>query len=145
MKMVDRSARLPIRYMHNIQKNSIQGEARLAVAATGFHYKELRISHHDRWAKRKQLGKPSSVPERLHSGAVTAINATIAVWEGYHETMDNVSAWLRRFRTYEDVMVQARNRSTKSCRPDRMARDNVGVVLGWSTKSCRPDRMARLA
>ena len=48
-----------------------------------------------------------AVYQSLHSGAVTAINATIAVWEGYHETMDNVSAWLRRFRTYEDVMVQA--------------------------------------
>ena len=69
-----------------------------------------------------------AVYQSLHSGAVTAINATIAVWEGYRETMDNVSAWLRRFRTYEDVMVQARSvNEIMQARQD----GKVGVVLGW--------------
>ena len=34
----------------------------------------------------------------LHAGRVTAINATIAIWEGYLETMNNIAAWAPRFQ-----------------------------------------------
>lgn len=64
----------------------------------------------------------------LHSGDITAINATIAVWEDYHHTMDNIATWFNRFKQYEDLMVQA-----KSVSDIEEARNNgkVGVVLGW--------------
>ena len=38
-----------------------------------------------------------SVYESLHAGRVTAINATIAVWEGFGETLDHIASWLGRF------------------------------------------------
>ena len=38
------------------------------------------------------------VYKSLHSGGVTAINATIAIWEGFHETMRNLEDWYARFQ-----------------------------------------------
>ena len=77
----------------------------------------------------------------LHSGGVTAINATITVWENYRECMDNISAWLRRFRTEGHLMhvtsvagiLQAKEQG------------NVGVVFGWQNASPIESELDRLA
>ena len=77
----------------------------------------------------------------LHSGGVTAINATIAVWENYRETMDNISAWLNRFRAYEDTLAQV-----ASVADILQAKEDgkVGVILGWQNASPIENDLDRL-
>ena len=36
----------------------------------------------------------------LRDGGVTAVNATSAIWEGFQETLDNLTTWLRWFEDY---------------------------------------------
>ena len=48
-----------------------------------------------------------AVFDSLSKGGVTAINATIAVWEGYAEAMDNVAAWIRRFGERERTSLRS--------------------------------------
>ena len=49
-----------------------------------------------------------AVFQSLHAGGVTAINATVATWENYQETLDNIAAWFRRLREYNDTLVQVK-------------------------------------
>ena len=83
-----------------------------------------------------------SVVDSLSNGRVTAINATSAVWEGYRETLDNTSAWLRRFDEHSDVLVQA-----KTVGDILKAKEDgrVGVVLGWQNASPIENDLDRLA
>ena len=47
------------------------------------------------------------VYDSLSAGQVTGINATIAIWENYRETMDNLAAWIHRFETQSETLSQA--------------------------------------
>ena len=49
-----------------------------------------------------------AVFQSLHAGGVTAINATVATWENYQQTLDNIAAWFRRLREYNDILVQVK-------------------------------------
>ena len=82
-----------------------------------------------------------NVYDSLHNGGVTAINATIAVWENYRECMDNLAGWLHRFER-DDRLVQA-----KSVRDILSAKEEgkVGVVLGWQNASPIENDLNRLA
>ena len=82
-----------------------------------------------------------AVYRSLHDGGVNAINATITVWENYRECMDNIKAWLRRFRT-ERNLVQAR--SVREIL-DAKEQGNVGVVFGWQNASPIENDLDRLA
>ena len=82
-----------------------------------------------------------AVYRSLHNGGVNAINATITVWENYRECMDNIKAWLRRFRT-ERNLVQAR--SVREIL-DAKEQGNVGVVFGWQNASPIENDLDRLA
>ena len=83
----------------------------------------------------------SAVYQSLHNGGVTAINATIAVWENYRECMDNIAAWLRRFRTEEHLVQATSVRDILSAKED----GKVGVVLGWQNASPIENDLDRLA
>lgn len=83
-----------------------------------------------------------AVYQSLSAGGVTAINATIAVWEGYRDTMDNIAAWLRRFRQYDSILVQAT--TAKHILQVKRA-GKVGVVLGWQNASPIENDLDRLA
>ena len=83
-----------------------------------------------------------AVYRSLHAGAVTAINATIAVWEGYQETMDHIAAWLRRFDDYADTLVQAR--SVEDILRAKQE-GKAGVILGWQNASPIGNDLDRLA
>lgn len=74
----------------------------------------------------------SAVYRSLESGGVTGINATIAVWEGFTETMDNIAEWMVRFREFEDVISQA-----TSVKDILQAKEEgkTGVVFGWQNTS----------
>ena len=41
----------------------------------------------------------------LHQGGLTAINATVAVWENFTETLDNIARWYPRFEKYADIIM----------------------------------------
>ena len=73
-----------------------------------------------------------AVYESLKSGGVTGINATIAIWEGFAKTMDNIAGWMTRFREYEDLISQAT--SVKDILQAK-AEGKTGVVIGWQNTS----------
>ena len=82
-----------------------------------------------------------AVYKSLHSGGVTAINATIAVWENYRETLDNITAWLGRFRTYEETLSQATSvKDILQAKKD----GKTGVILGWQNASPIENDLDRL-
>ena len=83
-----------------------------------------------------------AVYKSLHNGGVSAINATIAIWENYRETMDNLAAWDQRFIRYQDILVQA----TSADGISQAKKDGkVGVVLGWQNASPIENDLNRLA
>ena len=45
-----------------------------------------------------------AVFERLRAGNITAINATVATWENFTQTMAHLAAWMRRFRERDDIL-----------------------------------------
>ncbi len=46
---------------------------------------------------------------RLRRGGLTAINATVAVLENFRQTVQNISAWYRRFEQYTDLIMPVRS------------------------------------
>ena len=83
-----------------------------------------------------------AVYQSLHASGVTAFNATVATWEGYRETLDNIAAWLRRFREYDDVFVQVRTvDEILQAKKD----GKVGVILGSQNASSIENDLDRLA
>ena len=82
-----------------------------------------------------------SVYQSLHAGGITAINATSAVWENYPQAMDNIAAWLRRFREYHDILIPVKT-------PDDILQakqeGKVGIILGWQNASPIENDLSRL-
>ncbi len=78
----------------------------------------------------------------LQEGRVTGINATIAIWENFRETMDNLAAWVHRFESYGDTMIQAR---TVGDILRAKEEGKVGVALGWQNASPIENDLNRLA
>ena len=82
-----------------------------------------------------------AVYESLSLGGVTAINATIATWEGFAKTLDNISAWSLRFKersdsitlveTVDDILEAKRNGRT-------------GIILGWQNATPIENDLDRL-
>ena len=83
-----------------------------------------------------------AVYQSLHSGRVTAINATIAVWEDYRETMDNIAAWMPRFEAYDATLVRVT--STKEILQAKKD-GKVGIIFGFQNGNPIGDRLDRLA
>ncbi len=83
-----------------------------------------------------------AVYQNLRSGGVTAINATIAIWENYRDTMDNITAWFRRFREYGDILTPVKSADDIL----QAKRDGkVGIVFGWQNASPIENDLDRLA
>ncbi len=78
----------------------------------------------------------------LDAGRVTGINATIAIWEGFAQTMDNLAAWVHRFETRADTLVQARSAGDILQAKEQ---GKTGVVLGWQNASPIENDLDRLA
>ena len=68
----------------------------------------------------------------VYAGRVTAFNATIAIFEKFHEAMDNIAGWYERLDRWSDTLtpitsvndIHEAKRSGKS-----------GVVFGWQNAS----------
>ena len=87
-------------------------------------------------------GESPSVYESLHAGEVTAINATIAVWEGFRETLDNIARWPRRFAEHSDTLVQAHSAADiVQAKSD----GRTAVIFGWQNASPIENDLDRLA
>ena len=54
------------------------------------------------------LWSSQNVYKSLDAGGVTAINATMAVWEGFQETMDRFTEWSQRFKDHSKTLSQGR-------------------------------------
>jgi len=78
----------------------------------------------------------------LKEGSVTAINATIATWENFQETLDHISWWETQFSAYEADVLPVRT-------VDDIARakreDKTGVILGFQNASPIENDLDRLA
>ena len=82
------------------------------------------------------------VHRSIHAGGVTAINATIAIWEDYRTTMDHIASWLRRFREYETILTQVKTvDDILNAKQERKS----GVILGWQNASPIENDLDRLA
>ena len=78
-----------------------------------------------------------AVFESLHAGGVTAFNATVATLENYTQTLDNIAAWLGRFRTYRETVLQVKSVEDIL----RAKRENkVGVILGFPERHADRER-----
>ncbi len=82
------------------------------------------------------------VYDSLRAGQVTGINATIAIWEGYRETMDNLAGWLHRFDSRSETLTQA---GSVSDILQAKERGKTAVVLGWQNASPIENDLNRLA
>ena len=86
-------------------------------------------------------GSPE-VYRSLDAGRVTGINATVAIWEGFAQTMDNLAAWVHRFETRADTIAPA---TTAADILDAKETGKTGVVLGWQNSSPIENDLNRLA
>ncbi len=78
------------------------------------------------------LWSSANVYPSLKAGRVTAINATIATWEGFRETMDHVAEWMGRFREHGDTLLQGRSADDiLQAKKD----GKTAVFLGWQNAS----------
>ncbi len=81
------------------------------------------------------------VYESLHAGGVSAINATIAIFEKYSEAMDRISAWLRILRERDDTLSLV---STTQDILDAKSSGKTGVIFGWQNASPIENDLDRL-
>lgn len=83
-----------------------------------------------------------AVFDSLHAGGVTAFNATVATLENYTQTLDNIAAWLGRFRRYHETVLQVKSVEDIL----RAKRENkVGVILGFQNATPIENDLERLA
>ena len=78
----------------------------------------------------------------LDAGQVTGINATVAIWEGFAQTMDNIAAWVHRFETRSDTLAPATTAADILAAKEM---GKTGVVLGWQNSSPIGNDLDRLA
>ena len=82
-----------------------------------------------------------AVYESLHSGKVTAINATIAIWESYVEAMDNIAGWLRRLEERSATLAQV---ASVGDILDAKESGKTGVIFGWQNAGPIENNLDRL-
>lgn len=83
-----------------------------------------------------------AVFDSLHAGGVTAFNATVATLENFTQTLDNIAAWLLRFKTYEETVIQVKSVADIL----QAKRENkVGVILGFQNTTPIENDLDRLA
>ena len=55
----------------------------------------------------------------LRAGNLTAISATVATWDNFEQTMDQIGPWLRRFRERDDVLQVKDAKDILRCQESR--------------------------
>ena len=70
--------------------------------------------------------------EGVYAGRVTAFNATIAIFEKFHEAMDNIAGWYERLESWSDTLTPIT--SVDDIREAKRT-GKSGVVFGWQNAS----------
>ena len=76
----------------------------------------------------------------LKLGGVTAINATIAIWDDFHSTMGHITNWLRWFDEYSEFI-----RPVHSVADIEAAKKKAGAGSYSAGKTPRPSRTTSAA
>ncbi len=82
----------------------------------------------------------TAVYTSLNKGGVTAINATIAIWEGFHETMRNLEQWYTRFTANNNLMHANSVSDIIKAKSD----GKTAIIFGWQNASPIENRLDRL-
>ncbi|MBV7340204.1 dipeptidase [Chloroflexi bacterium TSY] len=82
----------------------------------------------------------TAVFDSLRAGNVTAINATVATWENFQQTMDHITAWLRRFRQRHDILQVKRTDDIHAAKKS----GKTGIILGFQNASPIENDLDRL-
>ena len=87
------------------------------------------------------LWSSQNVYKSLDAGGVTAINATMAIWEGFQETMDRFTEWSQRFKDHSKTLSQGRYADDIiQAKKD----GKTAVFLGWQNASPIENDLDRL-
>ena len=78
----------------------------------------------------------------LKNGGVTAINATIATWENYQETLAEIQAWLYRYEEYGDTVMPVHT-TADILRAKESGK--TGVILGFQNATPIENDLGHLA
>ena len=81
-----------------------------------------------------------AVFERLRAGNITAVNATVATWENFLQTMDHLSAWMRRFRERDDILQVKETADIHAAKK----LGKTGIILGFQNASPIENDLDRL-
>ena len=77
----------------------------------------------------------------LKAGGVTAMNATIVVWQGFRDTLDRFAAWESRFEEHADTLMRGHGADDVL----RAKEDGkTAVFLGWQNASPIENDLDRL-
>ena len=79
-----------------------------------------------------------AVFQEMRDGGLTAANCTCSVWEGFRDTMVNITQWQRWFREHDDLITQVHD-TGDIARARREGR--VGIILGWQNTAALEDRV----
>ena len=69
-----------------------------------------------------------AVYQSLHTGGVTAINATIAIWDDFESTINAISSWYEIFEQNSDLVIPVR---TVDDIHEAQRSGRCGVIFGW--------------
>ena len=81
-----------------------------------------------------------AVFRRLRAGNVTAINATVATWENFLQTMAHLSAWMRRFRERDDILQVKETADIYAAKEQ----GKTGIILSFQNASPIENELDRL-
>ena len=81
-----------------------------------------------------------AVFERLRAGNVTAINATVATWENFLQTMAHLATWMRRFRERDDILQVKETADIHAAK--RLGK--TGIILSFQNTSPIENELDRL-
>lgn len=79
--------------------------------------------------------------QNLHEGGVTAINATIAVYENFLQEIAGITKWPDRFRTNSEHIIPIR--SATDIRKAKIE-NRSGIILGWQNSTPIENELGRL-
>ena len=81
-----------------------------------------------------------NVYKSLRAGNLTAISATVATWENFHQTMVQIGSWLHRFRERNDIL------QVKTTEDIRAAKETgkTGIILSFQNASPIENELDRL-
>ena len=81
-----------------------------------------------------------AVFRRLRAGNITAINATVATWENFLQTMAHLSAWMRCFRERDDILQVKETADIYAAKEQ----GKTGIILSFQNASPIENELDRL-